>query len=301
MRRETMLADIKRAESAIKAGDTRTAFEILREVLAENPNSERAWWIMSGLVPREQRAHCLNEVLRINPENKLARETLLTLTPQPPSPTTTASTSETREKKTWFYTRGSRLYVTIITDDGILHAQSDSNLKGPLQAAIQEGKLPDNLIKSKTAIPFRNVQSTFQMMSSFRVNFLAQGKEESIRLELADTESAEEVLEVVEKKLGDNFVRTTAPMKKGSALAISAILTLGAAGITAFFYWGALEVASGRAAATGSIRTRSIINLLDMLGPTGVAIIGGILILIALGISIRVLSKPPDITELVRK
>jgi hypothetical protein len=296
-----MLADIKRAESAIKAGDTRTAFEILREVLAENPNSERAWWIMSGLVPREQRAHCLNEVLRINPDNKLARETLLSLTPQPPDPATSPGAKTTPARSTWFYSRGSRLYVTIITDDGILFVESEPDLKGPIQAAIQEGKLPDNLIKNKTAIPFRNIQSTFQMMSSYRVNFLAQGKEESIRLELADSESAEEVQEVLEEKLGDEFVPTSAPMKKGPALAISAIFTLGAAGITAFFYWGALEVASGRAAATGSIRTRSIINLLGMLGPTGVAIIGGILILIALVVSIRLLSKPPMITELKRR
>ena len=82
--RDMMLERIQQAEAAIKAGDTKTGFEILRQVLAENPNSERAWWVMSGLVPREQRAHCLNEVLRINPENHFAREALDKLGPQPP-------------------------------------------------------------------------------------------------------------------------------------------------------------------------------------------------------------------------
>ena len=67
-----MLDQIQKAEEAIRSGDTRTGFEILRQVLAENPDSERAWWVMSGLVPKQQRENCLKQVLRINPKNTLA-------------------------------------------------------------------------------------------------------------------------------------------------------------------------------------------------------------------------------------
>ncbi len=74
-----MSESIKQAESAIKAGDTKHAFELLRQVLAEDPNSERAWWIMSGLVQRSERANCLEQVLRINPENQFARDALTRL------------------------------------------------------------------------------------------------------------------------------------------------------------------------------------------------------------------------------
>jgi hypothetical protein len=90
-------------------------------------------------------------------------------------------------------------------------------------------------------------------------------------------------------------------MKIWSTLGIAVILIIVSGGITGFFYWGALEVSSGRAAATGSIRTQSIIRLLELLGPGGVAVIGAVLMLIALGISGSLLLKPPTVTELRRK
>ncbi len=83
-----MLIDIHLAETAIKAGDTKTGFEILREILATDPDSERAWWVMSGLVQREQRAICLEQVLRINPKNTFALDALENLMFAPQEPET---------------------------------------------------------------------------------------------------------------------------------------------------------------------------------------------------------------------
>ena len=80
-----MSESIKQAENAIKAGDTKHAFELLRQALAEDPNSERAWWIMSGLVQRSERVNCLEQVLRINPENQFARDALTRLKNAPPT------------------------------------------------------------------------------------------------------------------------------------------------------------------------------------------------------------------------
>jgi len=44
-----MSQGILQAENAIKVGDTKTGFEILRQVLVENPESEKAWWIMPAM------------------------------------------------------------------------------------------------------------------------------------------------------------------------------------------------------------------------------------------------------------
>jgi len=117
-----MLEKIQQAETAIKTGDTRTGFQILREVLAENPNSERAWWVMSGLVPREQRAHCLNQVLRINPDNKMARETLEKLGPQKPEPEPAAPQGKGAlgEYQTWLYAQRSRVYLTLLGKEELI-------------------------------------------------------------------------------------------------------------------------------------------------------------------------------------
>jgi hypothetical protein len=318
-----MIEKIQQAEQAIRAGDTRTGFDILRQVLAEDPNSERAWWIMSSLVPREQRGHCLNEVLRINPNNQMARETLQKLRPGPPerqepakkdhpartarsSPVPESETPQTSQTspagtRTWFSKQGSRLYLTVLAQEGAIRALSDPKLLPKLQAAVSEGRLPEALIKEKTAIPYRNILRVRQLLSSLRVFYQAQKREESLRLELEDKTTADEVLKVLGEKLGPEYILSSTPLKTGSALGISAILTLGAAGITAFLYWGALEVASGRAAPTGSAFTRTIINLLDLLGPGGVIAIGAVLIIIALAISAWVLFKPPTVTELARR
>ena len=288
---------IEQAEQAIRGGDTRSGFDILRKVLAENPNSEKAWWIMSGLVPREQRAHCLNEVLRINPDNQLARETLQELGPQPPGD---SADGQLGGNQFWFYTRGSRLHLTLLAKEGVIAGISHPELLPSLQRAMQEGKLPEHLLTQKQAIPYRVIQRVRQIISSLRVFYLVRGKEESLLLQLEDESQADQVLDVLAQRLGPDFLSSSAPMRRASRLLMSAVMTLGAGGVTAFFLWGAFEVSSGRAAATGSIRTQAIINILELLGPIGVGVLGGLLTLLALILSIRLLIKPPSVTELIR-
>ncbi len=299
-----MLERIQQAETAIKAGDTKTGFQTLREVLAENPNSERAWWVMSGLVPREQRAHCLNQVLRINPDNQLARETLEKLRPQKPGteptekPSPPQDTSSIGEYQTWLYAQRSRIYLTLLGKEELISVETQPKNLGRIRAAISEGEMPDPLFKEKTAIPLNQISRIKQMMSSLRVYYQEKGREKSTRLELENEAMADQVLSVLQNKLGPEYSVNAEPMKITTALGISLVLTIGAAALTGFFYWGANEVASGRAAATGSIRTQGIIRLLEVLGPGGIVVIGGILILVSLGVSAWLLLKPPTITEL---
>jgi hypothetical protein len=305
-----MIERIKQAEAAIRSGDTKTGFEILRQVLAENPDSERAWWVMSGLVQRKQRAHCLEQVLRINPDNQLARETLEDIMKSVPSPEKAQEQVPAEEPApdrrlvgnylTWPYAQRSKIYLTLLGQEELISSTAEPKRLARVRSAIKEKNFTPALFKNMSRIPLENITSLRQVMSSLRVFFQVEKGEGTVRLELEDEAMADEVLAELLKRLGRGFSQTKEPMGIGSILAISAILILGAGGLTAFFFWGAQEVASGRAAATGSIRTRAIINLLEMLGPTGVAIIGGILILIALFISARLMFNPPMVTELKR-
>lgn len=292
-----MLEKIQQAEAAIKDGDTRTAFEILRQVLAENPNSERAWWVMSGLVPKEQRGHCLEQVLLINPGNQLARETLEKLQ----ASGAPAEKGPVSDYQSWLYAQRSKIYLTLLGDKELISATADSRSAPRLQAALSQGELPDSLLKEKRVIPFKLIIRIRQIMSSLRVYFKTRKGEDSLRLELEDDAMANQVLGAIKGKLSPDFILKTEPMKIWSTLGIAVILIIVSGGITGFFYWGALEVSSGRAAATGSIRAQSIIRFLELLGPGGVAVIGAVLMLIALGISGSLLLKPPTVTELRRK
>jgi hypothetical protein len=302
-----MLEKIQQAETAIKAGDTRTGFQILREVLAKNPNSERAWWVMSGLVPREQRAHCLNQVLRINPNNQLARETLEKFRPVKPEIEPAEKPSPPQEKgslgeyQIWLYSQRSRIYLTLLGKEELISAETDPKNLARIRAAISEGEMPDALFKEKTVVPFNQITSAKQVISALTVYYQVEGRKKHASPELENEEMANQVLSVLHNKLAPSFSLIAEPMKTTTALIISLILTISAAALTAFLYWGANEVASGRASATGSIRTQSIIRLLDLLGPGGVVVIGGILILLSLGVSTWLLLKPPTVTELKRE
>ncbi|MCJ7716829.1 MAG: hypothetical protein MUO54_09960 [Anaerolineales bacterium] len=298
-----MIEKIQQAEAAIRAGDTRTGFEILQEVLAKDPDSERAWWVMSGLVPREQRAHCLNQVLRINPDNQFARDALLKLTPAKPDPESAPDPKKGSlgGYQTWLYAQRNRIFITMLNKEELISGETETKLLPKIRAAVNEGEIPNTLFKRKTAIQLIQITRIRQIMSSLRVHFRERGSEKSIRLELEDSSMADHVLTVLQDKLGPEYSITIEPLKTIPALTISVILTIGSLALTIFGYWGANEVASGQVAATGSIQTRGIINLLEALGPNGVLLVGCILIFIALGISWWLLMSPPTVTELVRE
>jgi hypothetical protein len=322
-----MSEEILRAESAIKAGDTRTGFEILRGFLAENPNSERAWWVMSGLVPSDQREHCLQQVLRVNPANQFAQEALEKLkereqqiqpAPEPtpptarqeptPEPAPSAAqqqpvpSEDTQEEayQAWHHVQRSAAYFTILANKGIIYAETEPRMVSQVQEAVQRGNLPDALVRATRAIPYQKITRVRQIVSSLRVYFKSVPKEGSLRLELPDSETADQVLAGLRGKLGPEFVLTSTPVKLGYSLILSALLLLGSVGLTILFLWGAVEVRTGQAAATGSIRARFTISLLEFLGPLGVGIIGGILILLSLIVSVRLILRSTNIIELSR-
>lgn len=298
-----MIEKIHQAEEAIRGGDTRTGFEILQEVLAKDPNSERAWWVMSGLVPREQRAHCLNQVLRINPENQFARDALLKLTPAKPDP----ESAPEKEKgtlggyQTWLYAQRNRIYLTMLNKEEIISGETETKLLPKIRAAVNEGEIPNALFNKKTTIQLIQITRIKQIFSSLRVHFREEDREKSIRLELENSSMADHVLTVIQDKLGPEYNINVEPMKTITALIISTVLTLGSLALTIFGYWAANEVATGRAAATGMFQSRGIINLVEALGPNGVLLIGCILIFISLGISWWLMMSPPTTTELVRE
>lgn len=71
---------LQQAISLIKAGDEHGAARLLAEVLHVEPRNETAWLWMSAVVTKpEQRRHCLEQVLRINPNNQMARKGLARL------------------------------------------------------------------------------------------------------------------------------------------------------------------------------------------------------------------------------
>ncbi len=304
-----MTAEIQRAESAIKDGDTKTAFEILRNLLTENPDSERAWWVMSGLVPRAQRATCLEQVLRINPDNQMARETLDKLLSSPAQPETkpprqipTPPAKKPSEKsylQTFIYDRGSHNYLTILDDKRLIRATVKTDDLINVKDTLQRGEIPDRYLSEMKTIPLSLIESVRQKGSALQVTYLDGNTERALRLAFKDQPKAKVVLGILTKKLGPSYLIQTRPLNTGLNLGFSALLTLGAIGFSAWVLWGVQQISIS----PGTNRENFTLaaGLLDSLGSIGTLLLCGAAILVALGISAWLLLKPPVATELVRR
>lgn len=311
-----MSEGIHQAENAIKAGDTKTGFEILRQVLIEDPESEKAWWIMSGLVQRKERATCLEQVLRINPANKFAREALNKLRSSPPltetkphrkipePPPTSKPTGKTEPiggYKTWHYTKGLNVFLIMLGDQQIFWAHTEKRLVPRVREFLIKGQIPDQFLNEIKTVRLSSIKSIKLHKNTLVFQFLYEGADRTARLILEDRVMSERILDVLAKRLRPDYALQTRPVRTEISLGISALLTFGAAGLAVAGYWAYQEVVSGRAAVTGSLKAPWLTSLLLNLGAGGVALIGGILIAIALIISVRMLLKPALRTQLVKR
>jgi len=311
-----MTDGIQQAEKAIKVGDTKTGFEILRQVLVENPDSEKAWWIMSGLVQRAERATCLEQVLRINPGNQFARDSLNKLRASPPIIETkprreipkpprrskpTGKTEPIGAYKTWQYSKGSKVFLIMLGKEQIFWAHTEKRLIPRVRDLLKKGQIPDLYLNEIKTIRLPSITKIKLLKTALQFKYQYEEDNRSAHLALEDTVMAERILDVLANRLEPDYSLQTKPVQTGLILSVSALLTFGAAGLALALYWAYQEVISGRAAATGSVRALWLIRLLPNLGAAGVTIIGGIFIIIALIISIRWLLKPPLVTELLKK
>ena len=71
---------LERIEALIQTGKQQESRLLLLEYIKSNPASARAWWLLSQvLLDINQQMDCLVRVLRLDPENALARNRLTTL------------------------------------------------------------------------------------------------------------------------------------------------------------------------------------------------------------------------------
>lgn len=99
---------LSQAIQAIAESDYETARQLLTQILERDPNDERAWLWMSQVVSTAgERAFCLRQVLRIDPEHELAARGLAALegehltaapSPDPPGPLVLPGAEATSEE-----------------------------------------------------------------------------------------------------------------------------------------------------------------------------------------------------------
>lgn len=79
---EPLQDPIPQAIAAIKASDSVRARALLEEVIAQNPDDDRAWqWMAIVVETAAEQRQCLHRALSINPDNQVAQEALERMTP----------------------------------------------------------------------------------------------------------------------------------------------------------------------------------------------------------------------------
>ncbi len=94
---ETIRDLLNKGIQAARSGNPAMARRLLQQVTTQAPNNELAWiWLATVAENTEQRRHCLERVLKINPSNERAKEALarLRLVPRSAPPTTPPSAEE---------------------------------------------------------------------------------------------------------------------------------------------------------------------------------------------------------------
>lgn len=72
-----MTSPLQHAIATIQAGDYSTGHQLLKHVVSNEPRSEQAWFWMSSVIDSvDHRRQCMEQVLAINPGNKLAQRAL---------------------------------------------------------------------------------------------------------------------------------------------------------------------------------------------------------------------------------
>lgn len=74
---------LRQGIAAVTAGRAEQARQLLSKVIELDPDNEKAWLWMSGVVTDEERVACLKEVLAVNPHNEYARLGLKALLAEP--------------------------------------------------------------------------------------------------------------------------------------------------------------------------------------------------------------------------
>ena len=318
--KEGLTNKLQQAIASINSGENEKGLVLLTQIVKKEPKNETAWLLMSTLVEEGKKLLYLQQVLRINPGNQQALQAVEELRQfKARNPPTSASIEpiiptslsqdtisfpqpESSAIQFWINPTRKGTHIFVILEQKLFIAKCEANLTSQVDSRLTQGRIPTELLTEKISIEYNKLIKVTEVGFALWLDFFDKSQhKENARIECKDDQTLQAILNILEKKLGKGFERVAAPMSRRKALAGNSILILIVAAIATFLYFGAVEIESGNVTTTGSIRTRGIINLLDLIGPDGVLFIGGGLLLILFIFMISMLVKPPIINTITRK
>ncbi len=200
---------------------------------------------------------------------------------------------------------------TAVTSDYILFAGGVTDTDEAwqqVQSLVAQGVEPKSLLKKPTIIYFHQLTkvSANKHDTLISIRYQAQNKSRLYTASYRDTAMRNEIVDRLDMQLRSSFKRETRSLSLLQAM-LTPLVGIGIIGtLTYIFYFMAQELAENPIWGVASIgRSGLMKNLLvwtlQLIRPTGVLILGGLLLLIALRILYIRMKNPPVLTELIPK
>ncbi len=287
----------------------------LEKALTINPNNQQAKQALTKLAKVEAKPSPLSPLTKPSSKKEpVARPSIsklenssrptetvvsLTSTSDVSRPDLLEANVDTSTPEFWINKEGKLVYITALFEKKLVSGIINPGTIKKFQAELQQGNFPMDMLTNNKVIPFNQITEVSQTMSSVKVHYTKSNSSKSTSLESKNEETAEAIIGALQKRLGSKFERTATPMGRGKITAMSSLAMAIFLGITTFCYFAAVDVATSSYTTMGSARVRGWKALLGVLGPNGVACIGGVLFLLILVVIVFYLVNPPLVTKLV--
>jgi len=210
---------------------------------------------------------------------------------------------DTSNLKSELYVKGQKYWiqVTLFIGSIIVHGQIERSDGKRFQQIIQEGKDPTQIMQRVVKINCQTIDEVVLNGSRIQVTYRADNQIKVKSLYFESKAMAESAMKNLYLRLPTNFKMKQEQAGTCSAIAGPGLMLLLGVGGTVFCYFGAANIRLEGTGSFGSYRTRALYNLLNLLGPNGVLIIGGIVCLVLLFTLFSNIKNPPILTKFVKE
>jgi hypothetical protein len=185
-------------------------------------------------------------------------------------------------------------------------ANPSAEIAAQLPNRLAAGEPLETLLGRKsTVIPLADIRKVRgkQGADDLDIHYTAQGKVRMMNVGFADSATRDEVLDAVRHRMGAGFQLRVQELSPLQAAIKPFFMLLVAIFFVVAGYAGALEIAAGAEydiSGRGAMLQRAYVGIVSLLGPVGVLVLGGLLVLGLLVWFVRRVLNPPTQMTLAR-
>jgi hypothetical protein len=196
--------------------------------------------------------------------------------------------------------------LVVVGADAIHTANPDKPALSSLATRIREGAVVGQVIPDADTILYSAISSVKanRHRDDLNIYHTRDAKTRMKNIQFAQAATRDRVLSLLARRLGPGFQRTDVQYGLFRAAVIPLLIAAALAAFTWLAYGAAEELAGGEEAViSGRARTEKYIfvGALNLLGPTGVAVVGGIIVIACLAWLAARVRTPPLMATLARR